>query len=135
MSNYIRGFRITNEPRLFKKFVSHLQIEMRKANFTEKDIHQITNKSAQKVSQFCPETLRPIKDESPNQIFPPATVFSPGSATDGILINIVMKAYEISGKRSFTHTPSRKVRNTVEKIIFTKKFHKYFMKKLANKGI
>ena len=102
---------------------------MKKANFSDKDIHSILSKSKLHVdTRLCSKTFKRLNYAISKRTFCPPTLFSPNNNTDGILIKLLMSTYEVSGQKSQVCVPSRKVGNPIDNILFTKKSHRYNMK-------
>ena len=133
LTNVIRAYRITNEEKLFEKYISFLQMEMRSAKHSEDVIAKVTRKARVHIQKnISSETLRSIMVRNPDRKFCRPTMFSPISRSDSILIKVLAEAYKASGQEDVSCLPSRRVGRKLQNIVFTKKSHKIVMKKIAD---
>ena len=107
---------------------------MRKANYPDKVILSITNKSLHHVyNKLDNYSLLPIhvKDNPPHSCRP--TIFSSLSNSADIVIDIVNKALISSNQTEIIRPPGITLRRKIENIVFSKNAHKHIMKKLSKK--
>ena len=121
LSNLIRAYRITNEEKLYLKYIMFLQSEMRNAKHSKDMISKVTTSALNHIEKnICKRTLHSLRDKSSKNLFCPSTVFSSTTNSDGVLINTLHEAYQTSGQRNLVFLPSRTVGRKMHNIVFVK---------------
>ena len=65
LSNLIRAYRITNEEKLYLRYITFLQSEMRNAKYSKDVICKVTTSALNHIEKnICKRTLRSLRDKS-----------------------------------------------------------------------